>query len=193
MTASLAMSEPGDLEPLEVVPLVLALSVRDAIANVCGLTTGLKWPNDLMIGPDKMGGILVEHSEPVVVAGVGVNLWWPDPPPGAAGVLSDDPGPELAQELAHAWATSFLGRLAAGTWDRDRYVAASVTLGQRIEWEPNGVGIAVGIDDRGGLIVDTDAGRRILRSGEVRHVEVVGRRTTSLASAPPADEESDTP
>lgn len=34
----------------------------------------LKWPNDLMIGPAKLAGILLERSAARVVAGFGVNL-----------------------------------------------------------------------------------------------------------------------
>ena len=34
----------------------------------------LKWPNDVLLGPGKLGGILLERSGDQVVAGFGVNL-----------------------------------------------------------------------------------------------------------------------
>jgi BirA family biotin operon repressor/biotin-[acetyl-CoA-carboxylase] ligase len=34
----------------------------------------LKWPNDLLLGPAKLAGILLERQEDRVVAGFGVNL-----------------------------------------------------------------------------------------------------------------------
>lgn len=34
----------------------------------------LKWPNDLMIGPAKLAGILLERAGDAVVVGIGVNL-----------------------------------------------------------------------------------------------------------------------
>ncbi len=34
----------------------------------------LKWPNDLLVGPKKLGGILLERVDAAVVVGIGVNL-----------------------------------------------------------------------------------------------------------------------
>ncbi len=39
-----------------------------------GLVVRLKWPNDLMIDGKKVGGILVEERDGVVIAGIGLNL-----------------------------------------------------------------------------------------------------------------------
>ncbi|MFC7537004.1 biotin--[acetyl-CoA-carboxylase] ligase [Sphingomonas sp. GCM10030256] len=44
----------------------------EAAAPATGLM--LKWPNDLLLGPGKLGGILLERSGGRVVAGFGVNL-----------------------------------------------------------------------------------------------------------------------
>jgi BirA family biotin operon repressor/biotin-[acetyl-CoA-carboxylase] ligase len=50
----------------------------------------LKWPNDLMLGPGKLGGILLERSGDRVVAGFGVNLLAaPDIPDRPTAALSD--------------------------------------------------------------------------------------------------------
>ena len=56
-----------------------ALALHDALCD-CAPRLGplfkLKWPNDLLLGPDKLAGILIEgESEPVfaVVIGFGVN------------------------------------------------------------------------------------------------------------------------
>jgi len=35
----------------------------------------LKWPNDLLVGPRKLAGILLERVEAAVVIGIGVNLF----------------------------------------------------------------------------------------------------------------------
>ncbi|HEX2420430.1 MAG TPA: biotin--[acetyl-CoA-carboxylase] ligase, partial [Acidimicrobiia bacterium] len=53
-------------------------------ATVLGPQVGLKWPNDLLIGEGKVGGILVEVTGETVAVGCGLNLWWPDPPAGRA-------------------------------------------------------------------------------------------------------------
>ncbi len=143
-----------------------------------------------MVGEAKVGGILVEHSAPLVVAGVGVNLWWPDAPAGTAAIYDEDPGPEAAGRLAHGWVRHFLAALDAGEWDHDGYVEASVTIGRDVAWAAGGSGTAVGVDDDGGLVVHTVSGRVTLRAGEVHHLRSGGG--TSLAAGSSEDQESDT-
>lgn len=58
--------------------MMAGLSARAAIQAQTGLTIDLKWPNDLMLGSRKLGGILTEmHAEPSqvrhVVVGIGIN------------------------------------------------------------------------------------------------------------------------
>lgn len=171
MYASLAMEEPVPLERLSVVPLVVGLAVRGAIDDACGVEVGLKWPNDLMVDSGKVGGILVERSQPVLVIGCGVNLWWPDAPEGAAGLLDSDPGPGLPVALARAWVDRWLAASAhLDSWDRDAYLDACITVGRDVTWEPAGSGTAVGVDVDGGLVVQTVSGDQVLHAGEVRLV-----------------------
>lgn len=51
---------------------VALIRAVEAAAPATGLM--LKWPNDLMIGSAKLGGILLERSGDRLVAGFGVNL-----------------------------------------------------------------------------------------------------------------------
>ena len=58
--------------------IMAGLSARAAIQSQTGLTIDLKWPNDLMLGSKKLGGILTEmYAEPSqvrhVVVGIGIN------------------------------------------------------------------------------------------------------------------------
>ncbi|HVN94123.1 MAG TPA: biotin--[acetyl-CoA-carboxylase] ligase [Terracidiphilus sp.] len=67
---------------LPLLPLAAGLAAADAIHSVSGLSVDLRWPNDLLIGPRKCGGILVEALPPskaplhamAVVIGVGINV-----------------------------------------------------------------------------------------------------------------------
>ncbi len=64
---------------LPLLPLAAGLAAAEAIRAVSGLTADLRWPNDLLIGPRKAGGILVEarnNSErlPHAVVGIGINV-----------------------------------------------------------------------------------------------------------------------
>ncbi len=72
--------DAGRRELLPFIPLRAALAVIEALARHSGETVGLKWPNDLMLGERKCGGILAEsRSAPgdlilPVVVGIGLNL-----------------------------------------------------------------------------------------------------------------------
>src|ERR1700688_2630820 len=59
--------------------MMAGLSARTAIEATTGLAADLKWPNDLMMGGKKVGGILTEmHAEPsqvrFVIVGIGLNV-----------------------------------------------------------------------------------------------------------------------
>jgi BirA family biotin operon repressor/biotin-[acetyl-CoA-carboxylase] ligase len=74
-----------DLPPafLPLLPLAAGLAAVDAIRAVTGLVIDLRWPNDLLLGPRKTGGILVEaqsQAQPeaaaiaFAVVGIGINV-----------------------------------------------------------------------------------------------------------------------
>jgi BirA family biotin operon repressor/biotin-[acetyl-CoA-carboxylase] ligase len=150
----------------------LALVAGLAAVDVAGEQAALKWPNDLVVGDRKVGGLLAEAAGGVVVIGLGLNLYWPDPMVGAGALHAVDPGPEAAVSLAEAWSAALLGRAECDPehWGRDEYAARCVTIGTEITWEPDGRGRAVGVSAEGGLEVDVGAGRVVLHGGEVRRV-----------------------
>jgi BirA family biotin operon repressor/biotin-[acetyl-CoA-carboxylase] ligase len=166
VATSLAVRLPWPAESLPVVPLVAGLAA--------GVTfeVRLKWPNDLVRDGLKVGGLLVESDGDLVVIGMGVNLYWPSPMEGAAALLSEDPGDDASRSYAVRWALEMVARLDRGPddWGREEYERSCTTLGTEISWEPNGSGRATGVDDRGGLVVETRSGTVVLDSGEVRHV-----------------------
>ena len=53
--------------------LVTAIAAADALASL-GFSPQLKWPNDLLLGGSKVGGILVEVAAGVAVLGIGINV-----------------------------------------------------------------------------------------------------------------------
>ncbi len=85
---------------LPLLPLAAGLAAAAAIRAVSGLIVDLRWPNDLLLGPRKAGGILVESqtasaqhkiaragSVAFAVVGIGINVHrhvfppaWPRPP-----------------------------------------------------------------------------------------------------------------
>src|SRR5487761_1243296 len=66
---------------------ILSLAAGVAAARACGAGVRLKWPNDLLLGGAKVGGILVEVTPATAICGIGINLRWA--PPGAAKLNQD--------------------------------------------------------------------------------------------------------
>jgi BirA family biotin operon repressor/biotin-[acetyl-CoA-carboxylase] ligase len=168
VSASVGFVSDWKLEDRTLIPLVAAVAMRLVLHDRFDVEVGLRWPNDLMVRGDKVGGILVESSGDVVVVGCGVNLWWPDPVNGAAALVPEDPGSDIAPALAEDWASALLTMLDLEPegWPRSEYESASVTLGRDVYWE-DGRGRAIGVADDGALIVEHGGIEVMLRSGEV--------------------------
>jgi len=66
-------------EWLSWLPLISALAAAEAIEQVSSTHVSVKWPNDLMISEQKVGGILCEsgtgpQSNPFQIIGIGINV-----------------------------------------------------------------------------------------------------------------------
>ena len=77
------------LARLPLLPLSAGLAAVHAIRHASGLFVDLRWPNDLLIGPRKTGGILVESKTEAgavayAVIGVGINVHQREFPPDLA-------------------------------------------------------------------------------------------------------------
>jgi BirA family biotin operon repressor/biotin-[acetyl-CoA-carboxylase] ligase len=90
-------------------PLLAGVAVASAVTAVTGVQTRLKWPNDVLAGPAKLGGILAEAVGDAVVVGVGLNVSTepgelPPPGPGALAATSlriaGSPAPDIAGSAA---------------------------------------------------------------------------------------------
>ncbi|MFA5905647.1 MAG: biotin--[acetyl-CoA-carboxylase] ligase, partial [Desulfobacula sp.] len=78
------VSEPGNLFVTlrladstrildNLLPLAVALCVVGALKDL-HLPARIKWPNDIMMGQAKVGGILIEQKSGAVMAGIGINI-----------------------------------------------------------------------------------------------------------------------
>jgi BirA family transcriptional regulator, biotin operon repressor / biotin---[acetyl-CoA-carboxylase] ligase len=163
---SLALRPDWHVSDWPLLPLLAAVAAAEVV------DCELKWPNDLLVGGDKVGGILVEAGEGPLVIGMGLNLWWPNPPAGYGSLSNDEPLDGESEVIATSWADRLLGLVAAGprAWPHHEYTTRCVTIGADITWDPEGEGRAVGIAPDGALIVETPAGMKTIRSGEVRHL-----------------------
>ena len=77
--ATILLRPPTPPAQAAVLTLVAGLAARDAVADETGLAPDIRWPNDLLLGGKKFGGILTEmRAEPdrvhYAVVGIGVNV-----------------------------------------------------------------------------------------------------------------------
>ena len=175
-------------------PTAVALAAADAAAQTSGAAITMKWPNDLVAGDAKVGGVLAEVVAPAdrageapaaLVVGVGVNLE-------AGGVLArlgaDAAGrvtglaelagqPVARDEVLEAMLRSLRHRWGAKrSPDRstmDEYRARCTTLGRRVRAETERgsfSGLALLIDDAGRLVVDLGGGEVALDAADIIHL-----------------------
>jgi BirA family biotin operon repressor/biotin-[acetyl-CoA-carboxylase] ligase len=166
---------------LSLMTLAAGVAVREGIAASTGLAADVKWPNDLIIGPRKLAGILAEGiaigtPEQAVIIGVGINLQAAAYPPDVAaratsleGELGRPVDRELVLSCVLAALSDRLAQLEQTPGDiLQAWRAASPNAnGTRVEWDGKH-GVTAGIDDSGALLVKTaDQIERII-AGELR-------------------------
>ena len=164
-------------------PLVVGLAAAEAIEGATGAVgVGLKWPNDLILGVAKVGGILCEAASGVVVAGVGINLraprgGFPGPLSRTATALDMEGANSLSpSRLAGMIVDGLKARAGPGAVDLDPVTlgalrARDVLAGRSVHTEALGPGTARGIDPSGALVLERPDGSRVpVSSGSVRPV-----------------------
>lgn len=152
----------------------LATAVSKGIDKVCSVETQIKWVNDIYLGGRKICGILAELIGDAVVAGIGINITTEDFPEelrGRAGSLGGSIDRNvLAAEIADA-AFELCGDLDGNAAEILAYCERrSCVIGRKIKFTDGGVAYrarAVALDGKGGLVVVTEEGERVLRGGEI--------------------------
>lgn len=163
----------------------VALAVRSALVRLSGVRPQLKWPNDLVVRDEKLGGLLgelVSDDPPSVVIGVGVNLTEYPPDLAATSVrqcsgvtlwpraLCDIVLEEVEQRRPLLDDERGLATL------REEYRGACATIGAPVRVsliERTVVGDAVDVDDHGALIVVVDGQRQTFSAADVVHLRGV--------------------
>lgn len=164
--------------------LAMAVCAAEAIDELAGVRTEIKWVNDIYLNGKKLGGILTEgeFSEDgerfcYCVSGIGVNLSrrvFPDEIKDIAISLEDVSGrvvepKALAEKIAEKLVAVDLSRPESFMGG---YVERSFVIGRRVEVvraDRTYPAIALSIDDEGRLIVKDDDGvLHTLCDGEVR-------------------------
>tara|TARA_Y100000994_G_C15616337_1_gene411090 strand:+ start:153 stop:896 length:744 start_codon:yes stop_codon:yes gene_type:complete len=73
---SLTFSIKKKINPLfdKFLSLKIGVIIVKAINKSCGIKCKLKWPNDILFNKKKIGGILIEKNNNIVVIGIGINV-----------------------------------------------------------------------------------------------------------------------
>lgn len=178
--------------------LISAVAVQDAIREVTGYATDIRWPNDLLINDKKFCGILTELSTEAAsvrhaIIGIGINVNQKEFPPELS---------ELATSLRIAtgreWSRVELTAALLKSLDREyrgflravnhpirnpahRFQAivkrvearSSYAFGKEVQVDEEGgySGVTDGLDSQGFLRVRTKHGVRMVISGSVRPVQ----------------------
>lgn len=177
-----------------IITVAAATAVCRTLNDVCGLKSGIKWPNDIIVNGRKICGILSEMSCETgaiefIIAGIGINV----------NQEADDFSPEVSltatsvmQETGHRYRrTQIISSLCYNMQEiyglvRDRrnneivkkWNEYSVTDGQTVRILKNGEEIiarADGIDERGRLVVTGPDGKTVTyNSGEISVRGIMG-------------------
>ncbi len=165
------------------------LLAAEAIHTAAGLTADLRWPNDLLIGPRKTGGILVEanlesKSQPYAVVGIGINVHQQTFPPSLA-----TPATSLDLEAGRAISRQTLLVALLKSLEREASALADATAAReipaRVEQASTWIrgrdvqvhgpqsctGVTAGLDENGFLRVATASGLVTVQTGGLRAAE----------------------
>ena len=187
---SLVLRPPTDLTNAPLIGLLVSCAVASGLASVGVENISVKWPNDILLGFDKVAGILCElvtvsEDDHLIIVGVGINQ---------NSTSSDFP---LDYEYSFITVRDYVGRITS----REELLCAiinkideflvvvkteksyesimtewrrwSSTLGNKVRVTDGSevyIGVAEDILEDGSLSVLTDDGRRIVRIGDITHL-----------------------
>jgi BirA family biotin operon repressor/biotin-[acetyl-CoA-carboxylase] ligase len=175
---------------LPLLSLAVGLAAAEAIHDASRLTADLRWPNDLLLGPRKVGGILVEAKTEgttvaYAVAGIGINVHQNAFAPDMSTLptsLDLEAGQRVSRQLLLVSLLKSLEREALALADPTapeklpKRVAASSSwiAGRAVEVHgPQACrGVTDGLDSNGFLRVKTAEGLVIVQTGGIRAGEI---------------------
>jgi BirA family biotin operon repressor/biotin-[acetyl-CoA-carboxylase] ligase len=178
-------SQPSNLPALT---LAVGATLADELAILGVKNIGLKWPNDLVVGRCKLGGILLESCDGgmTAVAGIGINMALPPEandriragkkPIDLGSILAKPPSVvrlaarviERLHSTMHQFDAGGLESFVAG-WSRFDTLAGLEIVVRSGDVEETGT--AQGIADDGALLIENKQGVKRIVTGTVRVVD----------------------
>ncbi len=177
---------------LPLLPLAAGLAAANAIRAAASLTVDLRWPNDLLIGSRKAGGILIEATAQsksplhavlphAVVIGIGINVHQRAFPPGLATPatsLDIESGRRISRQALLVALLKSLQQEALALDNPDAAKEIIARVEEASTWirdrnvEVHGpqacTGVTAGLDENGFLRVSTANGLVTVQTGGLR-------------------------
>ncbi len=171
---------------LPLLPLAVGLAAAEAIHDVAGVAIDLRWPNDLLIGPRKAGGILVEAKNSgglvdFAVVGIGINVHqsnFDSELDTLATSLDMEAGRRVSRQELLVSLLKSLEHEALGMADAEAAAAIPARVEKASTWicarrvEVHGpqacMGVTAGLDEHGFLLVVTERGLVSVQTGGIR-------------------------
>lgn len=164
------LERPNDASALSVLPLRIGLRLAAVLERWTAGPIQLKWPNDLYVSGEKLGGILLEarwrnNRLDWVAIGIGINFSTPDAIPNAAYLTNTAGRREVLAEMIPALRAAAAARGSLGASELSAYAARDLSIGRRCRTPVEGV--VKGISEDGELLVETSDGERRYLTGSL--------------------------
>lgn len=180
---SLLLEPKEQLQELPQYTILMAVAVAEAIDELLGVESQIKWVNDIYLNHKKVVGILSEamtdvetNSLKYIIIGMGINFSIPQEKfpeelrEKATSLFSDGKATTTRNQLIINIWNRFFDLLAEQTTYLDSYRKKSFVLGKKITFKRKDqlyLGTAVAITDIGELVVDLGDEKVTLSSGEI--------------------------
>ena len=154
--------------------LLLSCAAADVLRSM-NVAASVKWPNDVMVGPKKIGGVLATASGSALVLGVGLNTSMTleqRPEERATSIALEGASASDDESLVGEVLNQFSLLLDQPNWP-EIYRKNCLTLGRPVKvMVPNDVivGEAVDVTETGALIVRSTDGDVTINVGDVTHL-----------------------
>lgn len=155
------------------VTLALGLAVQEALREVAEVAADLRWPNDVMLNERKVAGILVQAVDDALIAGIGINVNQQRFPTGLGEVATSvylETGQtfDLETLLQRVIVLSLhYTKLPRPEILREFEECSSYARGKAVEVE-GVLGVTMGLDKSGFLLMKTASGVHTVTAGGVR-------------------------
>lgn len=182
---SLCIKPEIAVEKASIITLVTAISICDAIEELYPISSTIKWPNDIVINSKKISGILTEMSSDMdgikyIISGMGINVnnkEFPDDIKDMASSLLLETGilmdrSKLIAGIIYHFYKNFNTFLKTEDMSglKENYEKHLANIGKDVKiLDPKGSyqAVALGIDETGALLVNSEGKIKRIISGEV--------------------------